>query len=396
MAIHNFYHNKLIDDANLSCWKIIMAWCDDGNTHFYVDPCEVLEQCLATYPPIDRCSMIPWIVEWQPWIVNAWPWRVLRINNAWTCVERADPSNVFNDTDELVKVSSTDTTAGTLIQKIVSCDDDLLTISIINQWWYERLQLCPNFPTLITELTDVEDTYPNCPNREWNLRFFNNSVFFECDRLFASYFCSQNIEFTNIPQNVIQFRPLHNQPWWPWWTHVPHFDIFYWDTNFLGSSQNGAFRIPWNGMYRIYLKANCELNYNIQAFRLAIATTNSKWLIADSKFGADPLTSIVANLDQWAFHCYKEMNCECIVYLEAWTYVAPIVRRDTNVSNTMLNKYSHLPPSWSRFGRVKIFRSSLWSWTYESGAEFPHSWSGAQFTIQWLSKFRWDSPYIYT
>jgi hypothetical protein len=36
-------------------------------------------------------------------------------------------------------------------------------------------------------------------------------------------------------------------------------------------------------MYEVYLKANVRLNYNIQAFRLIIATTNSKEILADAK-----------------------------------------------------------------------------------------------------------------
>jgi hypothetical protein len=127
---------------------------------------------------------------------------------------------------------------------------------------------------------------------------------------------------------------------------------------------------------------------------LIIATTNSKEILADAKVWTDPLRSIVENLDQWSFYKFEELNCRNIVYLQEWDYIAPVIRYDTNVSNTLLNNYPHIPNS--RSWNVLLFRSSLGSWTYDSGNPFPHSWSWTQFTIRFLSKWRWDAPYIYT
>lgn len=397
MTVRPFYDPYDINDDNIDCGHIIVAWCpEDDYEHRYVDPCEYLRECLWERPAIDRCTMIPWINANQPWIPTAQAWRVLRVNNAGDCVEFVEPEIAFPFEDIRVKVSENDTTPWFLEEKIVSCSDQL-RIDVLNEWWDEVLELCVDVPDTFTDLEDVPDTYTDCSTSwywvdGWFVMFNTAWVSFECDwrALRWQYYAQANLDWsydnpgesTNAP-----FEPLGWLIWQPSWDPSKYLKQYYGNPNMLDTTSEWVIEIVQDGMYRIWFSATAEVNYHVQALRFFVATTNGKQIVGDSKFAMSP-NHPMPNLqweNQLRFDTYYGGN---YVWLNAWDKLIMWMRPELAVRQATLNDFSHIPPSWSRVWTIRVFRSSLWSWTLDSWTEVPMPYSGVMFWVKYHSPHR--------
>lgn len=369
-----FYGDKLIDSSNIWCWRIIVSTCD--GKHVYADPCLVLKDCIADRPPIDWCDMV----------TDLWgnAWEILRVTNDWSCVEFVPAS--FFDTDVLVKVSANDDAAWYLEDKIVSCDNNLLEITVINEGWNEKLQFCPNIPTRFTDLLDVPSAYPNC---FWNVVFWPTGVWFECfesKQRFATYYASSDLTFTPPTGEEAVFFPL-----WTLWTYVPNPAQEL--TVFRGKGEMdwgwGTINIRETWLYEVRCTATWRSNYHVQSWRIFVASNNTKNMLCDAKVGWDTFTPL-PNLDSgWQFR-FDTLYARSLVRLEAWDVLITGIRISTFLQPNVLTPYTHIVAPYQP--ELRLFRSTLGAGSYDDWAEFSDPSAGICFWVRFIQNETYNLP----
>lgn len=135
-----FYNGYQIDDSQIGCGKIIAVDCD--NLHYYVNPYDLIEACVAQLPNqlSKQC-----IVDFFNTTIDTIPaGYVLRVNGS-HCLEAVPLS--INDTDELVAISATDT-PGYLGAKVVGCvnGNREITVAPIGPMGNQQLRICIDPP----------------------------------------------------------------------------------------------------------------------------------------------------------------------------------------------------------------------------------------------------------
>jgi len=304
-----------IDDTNIDCWKILVAWCDPY-IHEYVDPCTIVSDCLDSiwWPDIDRCDMVDGI-EW------AEAWAFLRIDNTWNCVEFIDPDTVFAsyNTDRLVSVDWTDP-AWHLNTKIISSD---WSINITNTWW--ELDLSTWSVETFLGLSDTPSTYSwhdgDLVSVSWG-----NLVFTENDRSQrANRMLNADVSIVWSPNEDKRFFPSPSygewnpsmlvSTWWIW-----------------------AIEIQKTGMYNIWMNWWFYVNKWVNAAKIVMMTTEwgDKKLLLNSKAWIFPSWHPIVMEDLWETHRFFAFSEKSLVKLEAWTKLYLAVRISSNAGNNVV------------------------------------------------------------
>lgn len=419
MSLKPFYDTYLIDDENIACNRIIAVKCDW--THVYIDPCDILLECFDWRPQIDWCSMVnPIDDDNQPWIPWASWWYVLRVKNDGSCVEFVPPDVAFPFTDRLVTVSDNDTTPWTLIQKIVSCNEDILQIQEINDWDNELLQLCITVPDSFLDLSDTPNAYVctwisytnTVPENRWFVMMSTTWTSFECDgrQLWGSYYRTTDMIFTYETQHNWNFptwwKPIFEFFWYlpvPSRWYTPPYVMDYYEGNPDMNNGNGVIRIPRTGMYKIEAHVQARVNRWYESLRAIILLVWDSWvkvLGADDKFWEDTRSGMVNLAMPNTNYSFVSMQPQNLVRLDAGTLVtlgirssiyldlATILHARDNVWNINIDA----DPS-NRQSNIRLFRSSLarwvWPWNPDDGSDLnkPFSWLTFRVYYYW--------PYLY-
>lgn len=122
-------------------------------------------------PVITDILDLPW---WPECCANGLIWWD---NNCWLrTICPADFPWFFNWEDRLVTADPTDQTPGTLVEKIISCNPSVLSISLDSNWPNHKLVLCINESNLnlrITDLIDWPGNYPLCSSNSTGILYSN-------------------------------------------------------------------------------------------------------------------------------------------------------------------------------------------------------------------------------
>lgn len=280
--LYDFYNWYQIDDSAIWCWKIIAVDCN--NLHYYVNPCDLIEDCLLQIPQqlTKQC-----IVDFFNTTIDTIPaGYVLRVD--WShCVEAVPLS--FSDTDELVAVSATDT-PGYLWAKLVGCTLwgwRWITVTPIGPMGNEQLQICMSYDPHVVIVPTIPGcdgaylrgnmdwtTYRDCGSG-WNdslratLYTSNNIAITPPTNKYKAYFFANNVVRPGLwtiagagPMNIYRGNPSMK---WTW----------------LNSSK---ILITKSGMYDIRMKWEAIINRWVARVRLFVAWTVSENIFLDSKF----------------------------------------------------------------------------------------------------------------
>ena len=320
-----FYGSYQIDTSNIWCWRIIQVDCD--GLHSYVNPCDLIEACVANLPQqlTKQC-----VVDFFNTTIDTIPaGYVLRVNGS-HCLE-AVPL-VINDTDKFVGVNATDT-PGYLWAKCVWSTNLWWQIAITTIWAMGSQQLQwqiipPLMPTI---------TVPNCEGAFLRAHS-DGSTYRDCgdgDSGYRAVRYSSGDLMPDLVTNMYQSFLFTNSAnrWGTALTYTPSMDVFKWNPgmNWAGI-YDSMIRIQKKGMYEIRMKGEAVLNNGVSRIRLFVCVpraTNPRILI-DSKYwaeevfawshanapyqsnaGADGLESITVTL-----------TGQTLIWLEAGEYLA--------------------------------------------------------------------------
>lgn len=323
-----FYNGYQIDDSQIGCGKIIAVDCD--NLHYYVNPCDLIEACVAQLPSqlSKQC-----IVDFFNTTIDTIPaGYVLRVNGS-HCLEAVPLS--INDTDELVGISATDT-PGYLWNKIVWCSNGGrdITVTPIGPMGNQQLRICIDPPAHVKE-------FPGDPICDWAYLRGNDdgTLYRDCgwggnDSYRAVRYTTSDITpllSTNIYKSYFFTNSLDR--WGQQLSTAGNMDVFEGnpDMDWTGSYE-WMIRVPKNWMYEIRMKGEAVINNWVSRVRLFLgipASTNPKILI-DSKRGPEVAFA-------WSFQNFPyqsnagtdgiesmtaTFNGQRLVYLEAGQYIA--------------------------------------------------------------------------
>lgn len=359
MTQYELYTWSLIDIANRWCGKIIVVGCD-GN-HYYEDPCEILNSCTLSIPPVDWCDMviqIPW------WNIAG---NILAINSTGTCVERVP---ALQDQDQRVRTTISDPYSWFLDEKFVVCGNGNLSKSIITHPILgQQVQLCISNPTdmSLLELNDVPNTYgwlcwftapinlPNYGQYQKNVRVnaTSNGLDFVCPQVIPMAWLRLATDFVGtLPQNTTQ-----------------SYVISWFITEFatIPSMISTANRIiaPIDWLYEIKLWWNSIWNKSVRSLRSVIISNNTSVNRAiDQDFWTMLVNPTSANnANRATFGWWQPTNMwevpyqgSCVVYMNAWDWISFAIRADTTIDASIVQRY------WSWEFRIY---SRDWTWLWD-------------------------------
>lgn len=185
---------------NDNCWDPLTLWeaisCYDNS------------DCPAIQPIITNITKLPWMPECCPWGLLWW--------TAWCELTSICPSSFetyFWWRDRYVLADPSDTVPWTLIQKLISCNPNVLSIWLDLSWGNHKVELCINAKNLDIDIIDLKDwpgSYPNC---SWNNAWVLTSVWSSWNRTCAwwnlNYDCLDNPEAFE-PIKVLQYNDNYN------------------------------------------------------------------------------------------------------------------------------------------------------------------------------------------
>lgn len=364
----------------MDCGFIIQVDCD--GLHTYVNPCDLIEECLLHVPQqlTKQC-----IVDFFNTTINTTPvWYFLRVNGL-HCLE-AVPL-VINDHDELVWVNITDT-PGYLWAKIVWSVTAwrAVVVSVIWPMGNQQVQIALNAPAWVL----INASIPGCDGAYLRAHL-NWTTYRDCDGgdngYRATRYSSADLDpilTTNIFKSF--FFTTSTSRWGTAMSNTPSMDIFAWETsmNWTGT-HDGMIRIPKNGMYKIRMKGEAVINDWVSRIRLFLSvpkTLNPKILI-DAKYWSETAFA-------WSFQSapYQSnagadglekmtvtLNWERLVYLEANDYVAMWCKIDTRYCNWVAPSVSWRHTVYELYDVAPGWASS----------EVPYAWPWISFWVEYYS-----------
>jgi len=317
-----FYGAYQIDTSQMDCWKVIFVRCDW--VHEYKSVCDLFAECDFERPEINRCRMIPGINPNQPGIPSAHHWYVLRVNQAWTCVEFVDPTTVFLNVDEMVKASAADPTAWYLDAKVTSSDWSI-DINLIAGW--TMLDFTANFPVIPT----IPDPTSACVYGAYMMSI--GGVYqLVCDNsaLYASRYLTNDTDLAipgwNLPNSIIYKQIVCTEfQWCPSMSYT-----------FAGNPPITGIQIVTSGMYHVWFNAWAYIDASVGKIRFMLRSTNTgdapnKKLLLNAKAWVGNAENIsIVDTARWETHQHLSMSEHGLMRLNAWDYITMVMRVDSN------------------------------------------------------------------